>query len=336
MSYLSYLKQPKKKRELNAFLRIYGVYKKVIYHYLNEPNSPLNEELNIFYIRKLVPAIQKLAKDLKLDSMIAKKNINLSSNYILFSSLFVSEKILQNMRKDSDYAKVEVSNIYGQIKELVEFVKAVMQEPIPEIEEIIDEGRELINASEFTKTKTEQEKEGVRIKGKKRIWLPQFPRTEWAKVSIKFTEERSIILSDSRDNKPCEPQNFGLIDERTGKPDATWKFLIKVAKGNGVTDPIKKDERELQKKQKQALTDILRTIFKNNTPPFETRKGGIYVANFNIKYFEEEENRTIPKEKVKYLDLEKVRSEMTESTQENVEYDIKHNLNPDKDGEYSQ
>jgi hypothetical protein len=152
-------------------------------------------------------------------------------------------------------------------------------------------------------------KEQVLMNNKKRITLPKFARTEWSKVSIKFIDEVSALLSDSKETKPIIPESIGCLDERTEKADRNWKFLLSVAKGQGVTKPIIKGEREKQKKQKQKITDILRKIFQNDTDPFETEKGGIYRAKFIIRFVDENSFPTgIKKE---FLDLNEAYKEMT-------------------------
>lgn len=167
---------------------------------------------------------------------------------------------------------------------------------------------------------------------KKRTTLPKFPRTEWTKVSITFLDETNILLSDGKSTKPSSFIGMGCEDGRNGRSDENWAFLLKLAKGNGQTPPLSKKERQSEKKQKQKITDILRKIFNNDSDPFETEAGGVYKAKFNIKYNTDEKE----KPNNKYSDLENFHSEMTESTQENITYDAKHNINLEAEGEFSQ
>jgi hypothetical protein len=170
----------------------------------------------------------------------------------------------------------------------------------------------------------------------KRTNLPRFPRSEWSKVSIKFIDERNIIISDSKETKSCVPESLGCLDGRTQKPDYSWEFLSEIARGNGTTKPKTKIERETMKKHKQKITDILRQLFRNDTDPFETDRGGIYVAKFKANYINNEEDKIIQKEKPEYLDLNEYYSKTTTPSSKNIDYDIKHNINSDKDGEFSQ
>ena len=121
-------------------------------------------------------------------------------------------------------------------------------------------------------------------KGRGRITLPSFGRTEWAQVLLRFTDDNNIILSNGRDTKPSDFEGMGCKDRRTGRPNKAWKFLLNVARSNGVTPTISKTYRESVKKQKQEIVDILRKIFSNDTDPFERDGGGIYRAKFKAEY----------------------------------------------------
>lgn len=147
----NYFKTSKQKQELYALLNTYDLYKNIVCCYLDNPTNPLNKELNIFYMRELVPSILKLIENLKLDYLIAKKLIKLPKKLALFPNLFSSEKILQDEGKDSKQARIELFNTYGQIKELVEEARAVLQDPIPEIEEVINKGKDLISELNITR-----------------------------------------------------------------------------------------------------------------------------------------------------------------------------------------
>lgn len=150
----------------------------------------------------------------------------------------------------------------------------------------------------------------ILTKKKRKTTLPQFPRTDWVKVSIKFIDDSNVLLSNSIETKPITPESIGCIDERTQKQDKTWKFFIDIARGNGTTKPSTKKEREKIKKQKQKITDILRKIFQNDTDPFEVEKGGIYRAKFIIEYIENI-NPSMQTKK-EFLDINEIYGEMTE------------------------
>lgn len=131
--------------------------------------------------------------------------------------------------------------------------------------------------------KTVDSNEEVLVKNNRRITLPKFPRTEWPKVSVRFLSDRDILLSDSKETKPADFASLGFNDERTGKPDVSWEFLLEIGKNNGESETIPKGERGTIKKRKQKITDTLRKIFKNQSEPFDdffkTKK---YKALFQI------------------------------------------------------
>lgn len=141
MSDLLYLKKPENMQKLNALFHLYDFYKDAVHIYLNDPTNRLNNDLNIFYIREFVPAIDRLVKELRLNS----GKIRLPSNYILSTSLFVMEKTLQNRKIDPKDGRIETFYVYGKLKELVESVGAVNQEPIPEINDVIYNAQKLIS-----------------------------------------------------------------------------------------------------------------------------------------------------------------------------------------------
>jgi hypothetical protein len=150
------------------------------------------------------------------------------------------------------------------------------------------------------------------IKGKKRITLVRFPRTDWVRVSVKFIGERNILLGNGTEYKPADFESLGCADGRNGRPDDTWEFLMKLAMGGGTFAERDKKTRAKVKKQKQKITDILRMIFQNDTDPFEKERGGVYKAKFQIEYLEQETQM----KGGRYDDSREIFGEMTESREE--------------------
>jgi hypothetical protein len=225
-----------------------------------------------------------------------------------------------------DAIRPSLYRVHSQITKL--FNIAVGDSKMTEDEKTLENIRTLISEKRYPKPIPNKKKEAMEIKivgmpdlnvknideraiikNKKKITLPSFPRTEWAKVSIKFIDDRNILLSDGKETKPSSFEGLGCSDTRSDKPDDIWEFLIKVARGSGSTPPVKKNVREKQTKQKQKITDILRNIFDNDTDPFEKEGEGIYKAKFHIEYLIQESISTEPNRK--YLDLEEMRNEMT-------------------------
>ncbi len=146
-------------------------------------------------------------------------------------------------------------------------------------------------------------------KGRKRITLPSFPRTDWPHASIKFVGDRDILLSDGKDTKPCDFEGFGCKNELTTGPTHAWSFLRELALGGGTITISDKKARERIKKDKQTITDTLQKIFHKDTDPFETDMRGSYTAKFHIEYLPPTERSGESDQR--FADLSVVKEEMT-------------------------
>jgi len=121
-------------------------------------------------------------------------------------------------------------------------------------------------------------------KGKKRIRLPKFKPTDWAKITIRFLDERNVLINaDKKEQVVSDYEALGFADEKRGKPNLAWKFFYGLARNNGETKPLPTPIPDNIKQQKRQLADRLKTIFKNDTDPFhdptETR---IYKVKINL------------------------------------------------------
>lgn len=161
---------------------------------------------------------------------------------------------------------------------------------------------------------------------RQRVYLPKFPRTDWAKVKITFIDEMNGLISDSIETKPLTPDIIGCIDGRTGKPKGSWTFLTLIARKNGDLE-IGKSFNETTRKKKAEITDILRTIFQNDTDPFENDRKGSYRAKFRIFFQNEANDNDITQKNNKFSENESFFDEMTKGNPDYLEYDVKNNLN---------
>lgn len=105
-------------------------------------------------------------------------------------------------------------------------------------------------------------------KGKKAIHLPKFPSTEWSSVEIRFITENDVYIKAGQKTVTADFEGLGFRNDKTGKPNTAWHFLFELAKNNGQTSVIKSPIPDNIKQQKRNLSDRLRTIFKNDTDPF--------------------------------------------------------------------
>lgn len=120
-------------------------------------------------------------------------------------------------------------------------------------------------------------------KGKKRIRLPKFKPTDWSKISIRFIDDRNVLITaDKKDVVQSDYEALGFADEKKDKPNMAWAFFRGLAMNNGETKELPNPIPDKIKQQKKQLSDRLKTIFKNDTDPFyeptETRTYKIKVA----------------------------------------------------------
>lgn len=108
----------------------------------------------------------------------------------------------------------------------------------------------------------------VLVKNKKKISLPKFPRTEWSKVEIRFIDKNTVHIQAGEKTATADYEGLGFRNDKNGKPNTAWSFLFQLAKTNGETQTIPSPIPDYIKQHKMALSDRLKTIFKNDTDPF--------------------------------------------------------------------
>lgn len=122
------------------------------------------------------------------------------------------------------------------------------------------------------------------VKGKKHIRLPKFKPTDWAKITVRFIDERNVLINaDKKEQVVADYEALGFADERRDKPNSAWMFLFGLAKNNGSTVQLPKPIPNSIKQQKKQLSDRLKTIFKNDTDPFYyATDTGVYRVKINL------------------------------------------------------
>lgn len=110
-------------------------------------------------------------------------------------------------------------------------------------------------------------------KGKKRVHLPHFNPTDWAKITIRFIDEQNVIVTADKKQVPSDYEALGFADDKRGKPNTAWAFLLGLARHNGETQPLPTPIPDTIKQHKRQLSDRLKTIFKNDTDPFHPSAG---------------------------------------------------------------
>lgn len=106
-------------------------------------------------------------------------------------------------------------------------------------------------------------------KNKKKIALPKFPPTDWSKAEIRFITERDVIITADKKTATADFESLGFRNDKNGKPNTAWAFLFGIAQNNGETGVIASPIPNSIKQQKRTLSDRLKSIFKNDTDPFE-------------------------------------------------------------------
>ncbi|OGI25783.1 MAG: hypothetical protein A3J76_00985 [Candidatus Moranbacteria bacterium RBG_13_45_13] len=144
--------------------------------------------------------------------------------------------------------------------------KSATQNPIPiQIVSGKMEVEGLRSGLEAIATKNE---ENTIVKNKKRIRLPHFNSTPWKDVSIRFLDERNVLIKGGNKTATADYEGLGFSNDKSNKPNLMWNFLLQMAKNNGETKPIQSPVPDNVKQIKRKISDFLKKLFKNDTEPF--------------------------------------------------------------------
>jgi hypothetical protein len=125
--------------------------------------------------------------------------------------------------------------------------------------------------------------EAIVVKKKKRISLPKFSRTEWASVSMRFIDERNVLLMGDTKQISVDYEGLGFSNDKMSTPNRAWHFLFEMAKNGGETKVLPTPIPDKTKQLKQQVADRLRAIFKNDTDPFyDANETKTYKAKFKL------------------------------------------------------
>lgn len=113
-----------------------------------------------------------------------------------------------------------------------------------------------------------QTENDVLIKGNKKIHLPKFKPTDWAKITIRFINERDVLITADKKQIQSDYESLGFADEKKKKPNTAWAFLFGLSKSNGETVTLPKPIPDTIRQHKLSIAQKLKTIFKNDTDPF--------------------------------------------------------------------
>lgn len=122
------------------------------------------------------------------------------------------------------------------------------------------------------------------MKGKKRIHLPKFKPTDWAKITIRFVDERNVLITaGDKEQVVADYEALGFADDKRGKPNTAWAFLLGLARHDGETETLPTPIPDTVKQQKLQLSQRLKAIFKNESDPFnDTSETGTYKIKITL------------------------------------------------------
>lgn len=290
---------PKKLEEISLLRKNYQTLMNLVETFCENPSKPTTE-LNNAYVKlksniySLVSSIGLLNKERFMFNFI---ELNHKSYNIPFSNLFSAEKEFKGYgrRLSWDSIRPEMNAMYGEIEAIYQTVNASDILSEPDAQNQINSIMLLLSKTKEENTKITQEKnklkkeppvqkieivgmpelqvkraeDDVLIKGKKKIALPKFTPTDWGKIEMRFINENTVYIKAGQKTATADYESLGFRNDKNGKPNTAWKFLFELAKNNGETSAIKSPIPDNIKQQKRTLSDRLKTIFKNNTDPFD-------------------------------------------------------------------
>ncbi len=291
---LEFLRRPENKELISTLRKTYQIFMNVVEVFCEDPSHPTGE-LNHAYTE---------CKDLitravmNLDIYDDKKVNRLYTYSLPFLSLFNAEKYYkQNGQVLSwDAIRPEMYATYGDIEEI--YRKANGSEVLsePDVQQTLNEVSLLLSKTKEENTRRAKEAQEVAVQpapvqrieitampvietrnadersisqGKKRVYPPKFTATDWSNVSIRFFDERSVFITAGKKQVQSDYEALGFADGKRDKPNTAWAFLLTLAQNNGETNELATPLPDTVKQQKRQLADRLKTIFKNDSDPFD-------------------------------------------------------------------
>lgn len=187
--------------------------------------------------------------------------------YIPFTSLFSAQKELKKKRMTIESAMANMTDFYGKLIEVENSFKLeTYKKPKFKLETVSNHINQLKNIKNSADKHT----------------IPHFPlkvnsETKWEDITIKFINISDIEISIGKTKHITNYAEIGFSDQRVpNQHDNTsqkqsWKFLILLATGMGSLDfgKLTAEEKTKCKKQKQELSNILKSYFSLPDDPFE-------------------------------------------------------------------
>lgn len=131
--------------------------------------------------------------------------------------------------------------------------------------------------------------EGLNTKNSK-VQKPKFPYkipagTTWQNIYIQFKNPEMVTILVAGRTHETTFADMGFADKRDFTPNEQWLLFSILAKNNGSLSAGHPDAKDKYKKQKQLLSDTLKSYFSLDTDPFKTygKKDG-YSIKIGLSY----------------------------------------------------
>ena len=303
---LGFLRHPENKEKISTLRKAYQVFMNIAEVFCDNPSKP-SHQLNDAYV-KTKKLITDAVRDLRLyvNSVSGRQRIHTLTHYFIpFNNLFTAEKEytpdnleidLSGKKLSWDYIRPQMNATYGDIDELYRKVEGSEVLSKPDVQQTLNEISLLLSKTKEENkklTKTRQKtpvpqtpvqkieitaipelvirnvEDNTLTKGKKRVRLPMFPHIPWDKASIRFLDERNVIITGDKKTVTTDYEGLGFSNDKSNKPNLAWGFLFGIAKNNGETPRITSPIPDNVKQLKLQISDFLKNLYHNTTEPFE-------------------------------------------------------------------
>lgn len=303
---LASMRLPENREKISTLRKAYQVLMNITEVFCENPSKP-SHELNDAYIKTkglVTSAITDLHFYVSRVNGVDRIH-KLSHYFIPFNNLFGAEKEyvpdplgleLSDKQLTWDYIRPRMNATYGEIDEFYRKVEGSEILSKPDVQQTLNDVSLLLSKTREENKKQKEVKQRVYIpkipiqrieitampelqvrnaeentlsKGKKRIHLPKFKPTDWAKITIRFLDERNVLIkAGEKEQVTADYETLGFADDRKDKPNTIWIFLLGLAKNEGKTKELPTPIPQTIRQQKTQLSNRLKAIFKNDTEPF--------------------------------------------------------------------
>jgi len=293
-------REPENKEKISTLRKAYQILMNLTEVFCGNTSKPTHE-LNDAYL-KTKSLIIRVVNDLHLTGgkVNGVQRITKLAHYCIpFNNLFTAESEYKNYASHAlerlhwDDIRPKMHATYGDIDELYRKVDGSDILSAPNVQQTLNELSLLLSKTKEENAKQQALKQKAKtpasvvhkieivnelkvrnsdestvVKSGKRLQLPKFNPTDWAKASVQFLDERSVILTGDKKQVPADFASLGFANEKNGKPNTAWVFLLAMAKNNGETPPLELPIPDVVKQHKMRLSNFFKKLFRNDSEPF--------------------------------------------------------------------